>query len=397
MRRWDQASRLAITTAAVLSVGPMSAMAQSSRTPAPIIYKMQEVSHGTASARQVPVQQGAGEAASGATTVPSSGIYERPRIEFRHPGQPTPMAANPAVHTPEPARQYARLETPRTAPLMGGFTPVPAPSVSDVQRQTAPTPTRPAADTYSLPGVVHRPAEVTSYDETGLASVYGAEFNGQPTANGEIYDANKLTAAHPSLPRPSLVQVIKVQTGQEVVVRVNDRGPFQEGRMIDLSARAAQSLSISDPARTEIRVRYLGPASIESTPQEPRWIAGTAETPSRPVAEFEVAALSETVAPARQPVVNSHSPVLQATPRPVPVSQGGYYVQVGSFTQIGNAERMSRSVSPGMSVRVIPARVNNADYFRVWVGPYASEYQAEQVRNDIARRGVANGVVVSGR
>ncbi len=244
---------------------------------------------------------------------------------------------------------------------------------------------------------MHQPAQVASYDETGLASVYGEGFQGQPTANGEIYDETKLTAAHPSLPLPSLVQVINLDTGKEVVVRVNDRGPFQEGRMIDLSAQAAQALALTDTSRTQVRVRYLGPASVDSTPQELRWVAGTAETPSRPVAEFELGQLSDTVAPAPQPTVSTQPPVLQPTPRPAAANTGGYYVQVGAFSQIGNAERMSRSMDAGLNVKVIPARVNNADYFRVWVGPYTSEAQADRVRSDMARRGVANGVVVSGR
>ncbi len=407
MSAWDSASRLAFAAACVLSVSAPVAIAQSSRTPAPIIYKTPDAPQTSA-----PVQQRAGQVAPSTPTIsaPTASVpmsTDRPRIEFRHPGQPSPVSTG--GQETEPARQYARLETPQPAPSQstrtpaatGGFDPRATAAAIEAQRQPATAAgagaDRPAADTYSLPGTVHQPAQVASYDETGLASVYGEGFQGQPTANGEIYDETKLTAAHPSLPLPSLVQVINLDTGKEVVVRVNDRGPFQEGRMIDLSAQAAQALALTDTSRTQVRVRYLGPASVDSTPQELRWVAGTAETPSRPVAEFELGQLSDTVAPAPQPTVSTQPPVLQPTPRPAAANTGGYYVQVGAFSQIGNAERMSRSMDAGLNVKVIPARVNNADYFRVWVGPYTSEAQADRVRSDMARRGVANGVVVSGR
>ena len=404
MRAWDSASRLAFAAACVLSVSAPAAIAQS-RTPVPIIYKTPDAPQPVA-----PVQQRAGQAAPATPTVSTPAVSapmstDRPRIEFRHPGQPSPVSTG--GQETEPARQYARLETPQPAPgqtvrtpsATGGFEPRATAAAIEAQRQTAPAGAgadRLAAETYSLPGTVHRPAQVASYDETGLASVYGEGFHGQPTANGEIYDETKLTAAHPSLPLPSLVQVINLDTGKEVVVRVNDRGPFQEGRMIDLSSRAAEALALTDTGSTQVRVRYLGPASVESAPQELRWVAGTAETATRPVAEFELGRLSDTVAPAPPPAASTQPPVLQPTPRPAVANSGGYYVQVGSFSQIGNAERMSRSMDASLNVKVIPARVNNADYFRVWVGPYASEAQAARVRSDMARRGVADGVVVSG-
>lgn len=400
MSAWDSASRLTIATACALSISVPSALAQS-RTPAPIIYKTPE-----APQTDAPVQQRVGQVTPSAPAPTTPVSTERPRIEFRHPGQPSPVSTG--GQETAPARQYARLETPQPAPSQsartpnattGGFDPRATAAAIEAQRRpvVAEPTTRPSAETYSLPGTIHRPAQVASYDETGLASVYGEGFHGQPTANGEIYDDTKLTAAHPSLPLPSLVQVINLETGKEVVVRVNDRGPFQEGRMIDLSTKAAEALALTNADSTQVRVRYLGPASVDSAPQELRWVAGTAETPARPVAEFELGRLSDTVAPAPQPAASTQPPVLQPTPRPATVSSGGYYVQVGAFSQIGNAERMSRSVGTNHNVKVVPARVNNADYFRVWVGPYASESQADRVRSDMARRGVADGVIVSGR
>lgn len=97
----------------------------------------------------------------------------------------------------------------------------------------------------------------------GLASWYGDYFHGRITANGEIFDQHKLTAAHPSLPLPSLARVTRLDTGRSVVVRVNDRGPFVGERVIDLSFAAAQALDFVDDGVTQVRIEALGPADPE--------------------------------------------------------------------------------------------------------------------------------------
>lgn len=424
MMRWDTSTKLALATACTLSICAPGALAQSSRDLAPIIYKTPDAPQPQSAA--VAQTSGAGAYAP-VQPQAAAQTSERPRIEFRYPDQPNrvysggevraadasdPMvfSSSTAAISPEDAREYAYLDTPAPTPpasdpaiTTGGFDARATAARIAAQRDTAPPPSssRPAADTYSLPGTIHQPAQVAAYDETGIASWYGPGYQGQPTANGEIYDQNTLTAAHPTLPLPSLVQVINMENGREIVVRVNDRGPFVEGRMIDLSMKAADMLGFKDAGEAEVRVRYLGPAAVQAAPQEPRWVADTVETPARPVTEVELPGLSETIAPApTAPVARTQTPpVLQPAPRYTPSATptGDFYVQVGSFANIGNAERLSRSLDASLAVKVVPARVNNADYFRVWVGPYGSHMQADQVRNDMSRRGVANGVVVSGR
>ncbi|MBY0431887.1 MAG: septal ring lytic transglycosylase RlpA family protein, partial [Rhodospirillales bacterium] len=88
---------------------------------------------------------------------------------------------------------------------------------------------------YQIKGVWYYPSEDYSYDETGIASWYGPDFHGQYTANGEIFDQNNVSAAHRTLPMPSFVRVTNLDNGRELVVRVNDRGPFAHGRILDLS------------------------------------------------------------------------------------------------------------------------------------------------------------------
>lgn len=124
----------------------------------------------------------------------------------------------------------------------------PAPIVSGTMRR------------YQVRGRWYQPAEQPGYDETGLASWYGEQFNGRPTATGERFDMHALTAAHKTLPLPGLVEVTNLANGRRIVVRVNDRGPFVDNRIIDLSRGSAEALGMLNAGAGEVRVRYLGRA-----------------------------------------------------------------------------------------------------------------------------------------
>lgn len=117
---------------------------------------------------------------------------------------------------------------------------------------------------YQISGVWYRPAEDYAYDETGIASWYGEDFHGKYTANGEIYDLNAMTAAHRTLPMPTVVQVTNLENGRTVVLRVNDRGPFARGRIIDVSRRAAQLLGFENQGTAKVRVRIMVPETIQA-------------------------------------------------------------------------------------------------------------------------------------
>lgn len=117
-------------------------------------------------------------------------------------------------------------------------------------------------DPYQINGTWYYPAEDYSYSETGIASFYGGEdkgtnFHGRNTANGELYDMNSLTAAHQTLPMPSLVRVTNLENGRSLVLRVNDRGPFVRGRIIDVSRRSAQLLGFEGQGTARVRVEML--------------------------------------------------------------------------------------------------------------------------------------------
>lgn len=116
---------------------------------------------------------------------------------------------------------------------------------------------------YKIAGKWYKPKEVKRYEKTGVASWYGDAFHGRKTANGEIYNMNAYSAAHPTLPLPSYVRVTNLANGNSVVVRVNDRGPFAHNRLIDLSKRAADVLDFRHQGVAKVHVSYLGRAPVD--------------------------------------------------------------------------------------------------------------------------------------
>jgi rare lipoprotein A len=113
---------------------------------------------------------------------------------------------------------------------------------------------------YVVAGRTYYPADDRGYDRTGLASWYGGKHHGRATANGERFDRARVSAAHPTLPLPSYVEVTALESGRRILVRVNDRGPFAEGRIIDLSQAAAQALGTERQGIARVRVRRVFPA-----------------------------------------------------------------------------------------------------------------------------------------
>lgn len=116
---------------------------------------------------------------------------------------------------------------------------------------------------YQIAGKWYYPKEEPGYDRTGVASWYGDGFHGRLTANGEVYDTDAYSAAHPTLPLPSYARVTNLQNGRSVMVRVNDRGPYHQNRIMDLSDRVADTLGFRDRGLAKVRVQYVGRARID--------------------------------------------------------------------------------------------------------------------------------------
>ncbi|HEX3863961.1 MAG TPA: septal ring lytic transglycosylase RlpA family protein [Stellaceae bacterium] len=183
---------------------------------------------------------------------------------------------------------------------------------------------------YEVKGVWYYPKVDYSYDETGIASWYGEAFNHQPTSNGEIFDLTQVSAAHKTLPLPSIVEVTNLQNGRSLRVRVNDRGPFVDGRIIDLSRRAAQLLGYEGRGTAPVRVRVLREESIQVAQAAMRGETGSvmvaqAATPTiapTPVAAPYVApAAPRPTAPAYVVPAYTHPTYIAQAPVPAPAAR----------------------------------------------------------------------------
>lgn len=155
-----------------------------------------------------------------------------------------------------------RVEAPRLASNRAYGTPSPV-----VVGSNAPVPkgggTYKIGLPYKMDGIWYVPREDVTYNRVGTASWYGVQFHGRRTANGEIFDRNALMAAHPTLPLPSYAYVTNLATGRTILVRVNDRGPYARGRVIDLSEAAASALGYRNQGTAQVRVRYAGRAPLD--------------------------------------------------------------------------------------------------------------------------------------
>jgi rare lipoprotein A len=148
---------------------------------------------------------------------------------------------------------------------------------------------------YQVFGIWYYPSDDRDYDETGIASWYGPGFHALDTANGERYDQDDLTAAHKTLPMPSYVEVTNLENGRKLVVRINDRGPFAKGRIVDLSRRSAQLLGVDKAGTAKVRVRRIFPdgktvAALAAPPPPP---PPASAKPAGPASYVQVAALSD--------------------------------------------------------------------------------------------------------
>lgn len=182
---------------------------------------------------------------------------------------------------------------------------------------------------YKINGVTYYPMEsADGYSEVGIASWYGPGFHGKLTANGETYNQKAMTAAHKTLPLPTLVKVENLENGKSVVVRVNDRGPYSKGRIIDLTEVAARRLGMIDKGTAKVRVSVLS--------EDPDCY-----------------------------VTAGHE---------VNIDKGNFAVQIGAFTNAENAKRLAGKI--GSRAVVSKGYAKGTEWSRVWVTGYPTKEQA---------------------
>lgn len=321
---------------------------------------------------------------------------------------------------------------------------------------------------YNVNGTTYYPEYDATYDETGLASWYGPGFHGNRTANGEKFDTHDLTAAHPTLPMPSLVRVTNLENGKTLVVRINDRGPFARGRIIDLSKESAKRLGVK--GLSKVRVQYLVPESdqyiaavaegrridmfayneqveagkestilaatapssqsfiVESTHNQasssdtvvnaapivsvsnsdlpaqtpPRtsggglivsqaWAGESVRKPAAPVRAQEVVLSSDSEQLAPVELVQPSQPVAKAVAKP---SGKGYFVQVGSFSQQANAEKMKSHIAPIAESKVAMVEVGGHNWWRLRAGPFENDGAAQEALEKIRASGATDARIL---
>jgi len=163
-----------------------------------------------------------------------------------------------------PGRGWGRAAVLLTVGLALAACSGPSLRFSEGRGPLIPHPTYKIGAPYTVKGITYTPHVDYAYDQTGIASWYGEAFNGQYTANGEVFDLNQITAAHPTLPLPSIVEIVNLQNNRALRVRVNDRGPFADGRVIDVSRRVAQLLGFERSGTATVRVRVLKDESLQA-------------------------------------------------------------------------------------------------------------------------------------
>lgn len=270
---------------------------------------------------------------------------------------------------------------------------------------------------YQVDGIWYYPKDDWNYDETGIASWYGEQFHGRDTANGETFDLNGLTAAHHTLPMPSIVQVTNLENGRTLELRVNDRGPFAAGRIIDVSRHAAQLLDFERNGTAKVRVRILTAESQQAQAVARR--NGSEEVPGGPIevaqAVPRTAVDAQPLAPlpgtrAAPPAQTASIVPVKAAAEPEPVAvdppltgavvvgpakpNAQIYIQAGAFAQMDNANRVRQRIAGLGSAQITAVRVNGANLFRVRLGPVANVDEADKVLARVLASGLPDARIV---
>jgi len=306
---------------------------------------------------------------------------------------------------------------------------------------------------YTVEGQSYTPQYDVHYDKIGMASWYGPGFHGGKTANGERFDQDDLTAASPTLPLPSMVRVTNLANGKSAVVRINDRGPFKDNRIIDLSRASAQTLGITGLQR--VRVEYLKeeseaywaqmhlntseiqfaqndpyappassqvkssapvtsvaaadlkPEDLKFRPLQPHFRviedAQAQESNALPVAsgrsQEEESTPDETPPPKVVKLVHKadHPKIVHPDAAPVVAdkgSSGKWFIQAGSFMSEENARKLATRLQGLASVDVKPVQVSDQTWHRVRVGPFADREAAAQALEKVMSQGAPGARIV---
>lgn len=241
---------------------------------------------------------------------------------------------------------------------------------------------------YTVLGQSYTPRENYNYVETGTASWYGDDFHNKRTANGETYNMRAITAAHRTLPLPSIVKVTNLENGKSIIARVNDRGPYVKNRIIDISEKGAELLGYKNKGTAKVKVeimanesRALKEAMLSKDNSSKIYAASQKQT--TPVAPVTVAAATPMPA----------TPQTQVAPTE---NNGFFFVQVGAFSDYEKAKQMAASMERFGRVSIYEAYLSKDGVYRVRLGAYHSRDEALQILDRVLDYGHADVTIVQG-
>lgn len=289
---------------------------------------------------------------------------------------------------------------------------------------------------YQVNGRWYYPQEDPNYSKTGVASWYGSQFHGRMTANGEIFDMTRLSAAHTTLPLPSMVEVTNLENGRSVLVRVNDRGPFVGDRIIDLSREAARRLDFEQQGTARVRVRYAGPAPLNGA--APKYAAGQDRVaraspvrdqaakpgngaPARdeistlltsmesapaltPGAEQAAIAEAGAAAPEKAEIpatgLSAADPqdaqLVQSAPQPGAAPEAIYLVRVAALSKLDHIDSLRAQLGDLGALRMSRVETEAGKvFYRVNLGPFANIETAAERLEAVRRAGYADASLVT--
>ena len=263
-------------------------------------------------------------------------------------------------------------------------------------------------DPYQIGGSWYYPDRNLQYDETGIASWYGDEFAGRLTANGEIFDPNLVTAAHKTLPMPSVVRVTNLDNGRSLVLRVNDRGPYVPGRIIDLSREAARLIGFQKKGIARVRVQILAEQSLrlEKLAREGQFPSLNERVVSNDMPEANGAAKPKVsltakttrAQPVKRPAGNSALDLLSdaqtGTVREGDALQTDIWIQIGAFHSAQNARNVLNKLAARNPVELSETFKDGRTLYRARLGPVANVQDADRLLDEVLNMGYSGARIV---
>lgn len=232
---------------------------------------------------------------------------------------------------------------------------------------------------YKVLGSWYYPKEDYNYSEVGIASWYGEDFHALTTANGEKYDMNTLTAAHKTLPLPSIVKVTNLENGRSLVLRINDRGPYAKNRIIDVSKRAAQLLGFQTKGTAKVRVEIMAKESKELK------AALLGEEYNEDTSNVATASSEGSRDPLK---LVGYEGTVKSYPK------GSWFVQAGAYSKQSSAQEVSRKLEEIGDSNIYYVDVNGQKFYRVRIGPFSQQADAKTSLDKVINLGIYDAKVV---